>query len=88
MWNFLISINKKLIYAIPVMIVLGFIFGKLVSPETVKQLKSLIVRMTFLMVYPMMVTLIQKFFMQQIYLKPLKKLLVMHLVWPMNMEPN
>jgi ACR3 family arsenite efflux pump ArsB len=57
MWKFLISINKKLIYAIPVMIVLGFIFGKIVSPETVKQLKSFIVPMTFLMVYPMMVTL-------------------------------
>jgi len=57
MWKFLISINKKLIYAIPVMIVIGFIFGKSVSADTVKQLKSLIVPMTFLMVYPMMVTL-------------------------------
>ena len=57
MWNFLISINKKLVYAIPVMIVVGFTFGKLVDAGTVKQLKSLIVPLTFLMVYPMMVTL-------------------------------
>jgi len=57
MWKFLISINKKLVYAIPVMIVLGFIFGKSVGGENVKQLKNLILPMTFLMVYPMMVTL-------------------------------
>ncbi len=57
MWSFLISINKKLIYAIPVMMGLGFIFGKCVDVQTVKQLKSLIVPLTFLMVYPMMVTL-------------------------------
>lgn len=57
MWKLLISINKKLVYAIPVMIVLGFIFGKNVSVETVKSLKSLILPLTFLMVYPMMVTL-------------------------------
>ncbi|MCF8055721.1 MAG: bile acid:sodium symporter [Desulfocapsa sp.] len=57
MWNFLISINKKLVYAIPVMILLGFVFGKIVSAETVIQMKVLIVPLTFLMVYPMMVTL-------------------------------
>ncbi len=57
MWDFLISINKRLIYAIPVMMGLGFVFGKAVDPQMVKQLKSLIVPMTFLMVYPMMVTL-------------------------------
>ncbi len=57
MWNILISINKKLVYAIPVMMVLGFVFGKSVSGETVNQLKQLIIPLTFLMVYPMMVTL-------------------------------
>ncbi len=57
MWKLLISINKKLVYAIPVMIVLGFIFGKSVDVQTVKQLKNLIMPLTFLMVYPMMVTL-------------------------------
>ncbi len=57
MWKFLISINKKLVYAIPVMIVLGFLFGRSVGGENVKQLKNLILPLTFLMVYPMMVTL-------------------------------
>jgi len=57
MWKILISINKKLVYAIPVMMVLGFIFGKTLEQEMIKQLKQLIVPFTFLMVYPMMVTL-------------------------------
>lgn len=57
MWKFLLSINKKLFWAIPVMMILGFLFGKGVNQETVKSLKMLIMPMTFLMVYPMMVTL-------------------------------
>ena len=57
MWKFLISINKKLVYAIPVMMILGFLFGVSVSVDFLKQLKSLIIPFTFLMVYPMMVTL-------------------------------
>lgn len=57
MWKLLIAINKKLVYAIPVMIVLGFVFGKSISVESVKGLKTLIIPLTFLMVYPMMVTL-------------------------------
>lgn len=57
MWKFLLSINKKLVYAIPVMMILGFLFGVLVSSGFLKQLKSLIIPFTFLMVYPMMVTL-------------------------------
>ncbi len=57
MWKFLLSINKKLFWAIPVMMLLGFLFGKIVNQETVKTLKSLIMPLTFLMVYPMMVTL-------------------------------
>lgn len=48
----LMKINKNLILAIPVAMVLGFGFG-LVAP--VGWLKSLIVPLTFLMVYPMMV---------------------------------
>lgn len=57
MWKFLLSINKKLFWAIPVMMSLGFLFGKSVNQETVKSLKTLIMPLTFLMVYPMMVTL-------------------------------
>jgi ACR3 family arsenite efflux pump ArsB len=49
--------NKKLFLAIPVMMSLGFLFGMAVSQDTVKSLKILIVPLTFLMVYPMMVTL-------------------------------
>ncbi len=57
MWKLLISINKKLIIAIPVLMVAGFAFGSVADPGFVKKLKSLIMPMTFLMVYPMMVTL-------------------------------
>jgi len=57
MWKFLLSINKKLIWAIPVMMGLGFLFGRSINQEIVKSLKSLIMPLTFLMVYPMMVTL-------------------------------
>ena len=57
MWKFLIQINKKLIIAIPIMMVCGFMFGVAVDAGIVKQLKSLIMPFTFLMVYPMMVTL-------------------------------
>ena len=54
MWTFLGIINKNLIIAIPVMMVFGFIFG-ITFQSTF--LKSLIIPFTFLMVYPMMVTL-------------------------------
>jgi ACR3 family arsenite efflux pump ArsB len=57
MWKFLISINKHLIIAIPTIMLLGFGFGALGDPGMIKSLKSLIMPMTFLMVYPMMVTL-------------------------------
>ena len=57
MWNFLIKINKKMVMAIPALMVAGFAFGLLVDAATVKGLKSLIMPLTFLMVYPMMVTL-------------------------------
>ena len=57
MWKLLLSINKKLFWAVPVTMLLGFLFGQVVNQETVKSLKALIVPFTFLMVYPMMVTL-------------------------------
>jgi ACR3 family arsenite efflux pump ArsB len=54
MWTLLSKLNKNLIIAIPVMLVAGFIFGVFVEAAF---LKSLILPFTFLMVYPMMVTL-------------------------------
>ncbi len=57
MWKLLIKINKNLTYAIPLLMVGGFCFGAYVDKSIVKSLKSLIMPMTFLMVYPMMVTL-------------------------------
>jgi len=54
MWSLLGKINKRLIIAIPVMLVAGFGFG--VATEAAF-LKGLILPFTFLMVYPMMVTL-------------------------------
>ncbi|MGI9535656.1 MAG: arsenic resistance protein [Desulfocapsaceae bacterium] len=57
MWNYLIRINKNLIIAIPCMMVAGFITGVFADQQVVKTLKHLIVPLTFLMVYPMMVTL-------------------------------
>ncbi|GAB4333091.1 MAG: bile acid:sodium symporter [Desulfobulbaceae bacterium] len=57
MWKFLIRINKKLVIAIPIMMVCGFLFGVAVDEAIVKKLKTLIMPFTFLMVYPMMVTL-------------------------------
>ncbi len=57
MWSFLLTINKKLVWAIPVMMLAGFVFGNTIDPVVVAKLKSLIVPLTFLMVYPMMVTL-------------------------------
>jgi len=57
MWNFLVKINKRLVIAIPAMMAAGYIFGMGADPETLNGLKGLIVPFTFLMVYPMMVTL-------------------------------
>ncbi|MCF8069818.1 MAG: universal stress protein [Desulfobacterales bacterium] len=54
MWKFLGSINKNLIIAIPVTMVFGFIYGMFFPAAF---LKNLIIPFTFLMVYPMMVTL-------------------------------
>jgi len=57
MWNLLIRINKKLVLAIPTMMLAGYLFGFSVSEDLVSQCKMLILPLTFLMVYPMMVTL-------------------------------
>ncbi|MFT5698498.1 MAG: ACR3 family arsenite transporter [Desulforhopalus sp.] len=57
MWNILIRINKNLVYAIPVMMLAGFVFGAALDQKLVLSFKGLIIPLTFLMVYPMMVTL-------------------------------
>ena len=54
MWPLLKTINQHLVVAIPAMMLAGFGFGLAFDPTV---LKSLIVPLTFLMVYPMMVTL-------------------------------
>ena len=57
MWKLLIRLNKQLVITIPVMLIGGFCFGVWAEPAVVKQLKGLILPLSFLMVYPMMVTL-------------------------------
>lgn len=54
MLKYLSLIAKNFILAIPVMLVLGFIYGRLAPTAW---LKELIIPLTFLMVYPMMVSL-------------------------------
>jgi len=54
MWKVLAKLNLNLIFAIPAMMLAGFAFG--LATDAVL-LKSLILPFTFLMVYPMMVTL-------------------------------
>ena len=54
MWQSLQTINKNLIVAIPILMVSGFAAGLYIEAAPLKQL---IVPFTFLMVYPMMVTL-------------------------------
>jgi len=54
MWKLLATLNKHLVWAIPAMLLAGFGFGLLTDAAF---LKTLIVPLTFLMVYPMMVTL-------------------------------
>jgi len=54
MWVILTKLNKKLVLAIPLMMLAGFAFGATVEAGF---LKALIIPFTFLMVYPMMVTL-------------------------------
>ena len=54
MWPLLQAVNRNLILAIPAAMIMGFGFGMAWDPVL---LRSLIVPFTFLMVYPMMVTL-------------------------------
>ena len=54
MWTLLGKLNKNLIIVIPLLMVLGFLFGWKLEAQG---LKNLILPFTFLMVYPMMVTL-------------------------------
>jgi len=54
MWTILSKVNKNLIIAIPIAMVVGFLYG--VSFE-VSFLKNLIIPFTFFMVYPMMINL-------------------------------
>lgn len=54
MWKILAKLNQNLILAIPAMMLAGFVFGVVTDAAF---LKSLILPFTFLMVYPMMVTL-------------------------------
>ncbi|MEM6432519.1 MAG: bile acid:sodium symporter [Cyanobacteria bacterium P01_D01_bin.115] len=58
MWKVLGFIQKNLVWSIPAFMVAGIIVGALTNPVS---LKSLIIPLTFLMVYPMMINLqIQK----------------------------
>jgi ACR3 family arsenite efflux pump ArsB len=57
MWKILLRINKNLVYAIPLFMIAGFLFGAAVGTTVSQKMKLLIIPLTFLMVYPMMVTL-------------------------------
>jgi ACR3 family arsenite efflux pump ArsB len=58
MWNLLVSLNKNLIWSIPAIMLLGIGFGVMADPIFLRDtLKSAIVPLTFLMVYPMMINL-------------------------------
>ncbi|MGD9309655.1 MAG: bile acid:sodium symporter [Desulfosarcina sp.] len=57
MWKMLIKINKNLVYAIPALMIAGLVFGSITDHSIVAGMKTLIIPLTFLMVYPMMVTL-------------------------------
>jgi ACR3 family arsenite efflux pump ArsB len=54
MWKILAKLNQNLVFAIPAIMLAGFVFGVTADAAF---LKSLILPFTFLMVYPMMVTL-------------------------------
>ncbi|MCW4013924.1 MAG: bile acid:sodium symporter [Candidatus Bathyarchaeota archaeon] len=63
MWKYLSKLQKNLIYSIPASMTLGIIYGYFRDPTF---LKSLIMPLTFLMVYPMMVNLqIRKVFSKE-----------------------
>ncbi len=72
MWQFFTAINKKLVLAIPLMLMLGFFAGIQLDNNVLAQLKNLIVPLTFLMVYPMMVTLNIKHLLEGVKNVPLQ----------------
>lgn len=58
MWKVLAFVQKNLVWSIPTFMIAGIVVGALTNPAP---LKSLIIPLTFLMVYPMMINLqIQK----------------------------
>ena len=61
MWKILGFFQKNLVWSIPIFMVAGLIVGAVTDPAA---LKTLIIPLTFLMVYPMMISLqVQKVFM-------------------------
>lgn len=54
MWNALVTLQKNLVWSIPISMCVGLIFGYLFNAAFLKQF---IIPVTFVMVYPMMVTL-------------------------------
>ena len=53
-WSYIELMQKKLVWAIPIFMIMGIIYGTLFNPTN---LKNLVMPLTFLMVYPIMVTL-------------------------------
>jgi len=62
MWNILIKMQKNLTYTIPLFLIMGLVTGSITDPSG---LKILIIPMTFLMVYPMMVNIDFKKFLEK-----------------------
>lgn len=54
MWRILLKLQKNLVWAIPISMLVGIVFG---ANFDTKFLKAFIIPVTFVMVYPMMVTL-------------------------------
>ena len=62
MWNILIKMQKNLTYTIPLFLIMGLVAGSITDPSG---LKILIIPMTFLMVYPMMINIDFKKFLEK-----------------------
>lgn len=54
MWKLLGLIQQKLVWSVPISMVIGIIFGVIANPSP---LQALVIPLTFLMVYPMMINL-------------------------------
>lgn len=57
MLSYFQKLNKNLTTAIPALMTAGFLVGVVCAPEVLQKMKTLILPLTFLMVYPMMVSL-------------------------------